>query len=1347
MRRILAWAVSSVFLAGAVFMQLPAQAQQGEVDQHQRAAELVRLWEQLPQTRDPAELIAGAERALKLEGELGTWPLPVTRDEARARLWRWVGQGYAERSGGKAEDLKAAIAAYERALETVTRGKAPKDWALLQADLADAYWALSPVGDRTETVEKAIAGREAALTVLNRQESPLEWAEVQINLGLAYQGRIRGERADNLEKAIAAYEIALTVLTRDANPHAWSATHDNLATAYRDRVRGEPADNQEKAIAHYEAALTVRTREAFPTEWASTQANLGFAYSNRIRGDRAENLEKVISSYEAALTVRTREASPSDWAWTKDSLATAYRNRMRGERAENQEKAIALYEAALTVRTREAFPTDWALAEANLALVYAERLRGDRADNLEKAIAAYEAALTVSLRETLPQNWAWTQYNLALAYVDRIQGDRAQNLEKAIALYESVLTVRTRQALPQDWATTQHSLGVAYFNRVLGERADNFEKSIEHLEAALSVRDRVANAAEWADSQLKLGLAFGMRPKGERADNLERAIAASETGLSVLTREAIPDDWAHAHSTLAVFYSARIRGKRAENEEQAIAHLNLALQTLSRETFPYEWATAQIALGSAHQERIAGNPAENLDRAIEHFEAALTAMTRDAYPYAWALVKMQIGLARSKQARGDMQAAIAASEEALGVFTRERFPNEWGTVQGSLGTAYLDSTHGDRQAAVSKAISYLQAALSVQTRESSPREHLRLARALGAALSEQGEWQRAASAYREARETFLLLFAQGLDDTAAAALIGEAGPLFAEAAYAAVQLGETETALALASEGRARLMAAALKLQALHLPADKRRRLDDVRTGIHAAERAVEAMQGADRAAAVERLVGLRQELLGLINEAPAGETTARGSALAQARALASKAGAVAVPIVTRLGGKILIVAGVGPSGSNTLTQRRNSAPATSKAKTKAGAAVSDPEGLTPGLTPVDMPELTTTALQALVQGTGSNDGWTYAYSINLLPDDLLDQGWPLWMAAIDGLGPDLWRLLGARLDAALKEAGVKAGARLIWLPTGGLGILPLGLAQDPASKRRLADTYEIVYAPSLDALASAQGRIAGRAPATLAAIVNPTGDLPAAAQEGKAVASHFAAEARTVLEGADATPEAVLAALKGRSYWHFASHGTFDWKDARQSALVMSGHQRLSVGRLLDAGDLGRPRLVVLSACETGLSDINRNPDEFIGLPGTFTALGAAGVLGSLWPVADTATALLVAKFYDLHMVVRLAPPAALRHAQLWLRNAISASLITYARNAARQGRLDGAQVAAIEEDLSADGLRRARKAPPLVLPAPSPATGAREKASQKASPGANSLPRPYAHPYYWAGFIYTGL
>jgi CHAT domain-containing protein len=261
--------------------------------------------------------------------------------------------------------------------------------------------------------------------------------------------------------------------------------------------------------------------------------------------------------------------------------------------------------------------------------------------------------------------------------------------------------------------------------------------------------------------------------------------------------------------------------------------------------------------------------------------------------------------------------------------------------------------------------------------------------------------------------------------------------------------------------------------------------------------------------------------------------------------------------------------------------------------------------------------------------------------------------------------------------------------------------------------------------------------------PATLAAVVNPTGDLPATEQEGKVVASHFAAGARTVLEGSAATSEAVLAALKGRSYWHFASHGTFVWADPRQSGLVMHGRGRLSVGRLLETEGLGRPRLVVLSACETGLYDISRNPDEFIGLPGTFTALGAAGVLGTLWPVADTATALLLAKFYDLHLTTRLAPPAALRQAQLWLRQATSAGLVAYASGAARQGRLDARQVAAITEELSIEGLRRARSRPPVEWAGPeAPAQG-----SKQVPPGASDLARPYAHPFYWAGFVHTGL
>jgi CHAT domain-containing protein len=112
-------------------------------------------------------------------------------------------------------------------------------------------------------------------------------------------------------------------------------------------------------------------------------------------------------------------------------------------------------------------------------------------------------------------------------------------------------------------------------------------------------------------------------------------------------------------------------------------------------------------------------------------------------------------------------------------------------------------------------------------------------------------------------------------------------------------------------------------------------------------------------------------------------------------------------------------------------------------------------------------------------------------------------------------------------------------------------------------------------------------------------------------------------------------------------------------------------------------------PRLVVLSACETGLYDTSNNPDDFVGLPATFMQLGAAGVIATLWQVDDLATALLMAKVYDLHLGERLAPATALKRAQAWLREATKAELIAYGRAAAGKAKLDPAKLANLEAQL----------------------------------------------------------
>ena len=885
-------------------------------------------------------------------------------------------------------------------------------------------------------------------------------------------------------------------------------------------------------------------------------------------------------------------------------------------------------------------------------------------------------------------------------------GKRALALEPAVASWSLEIP---RQRFKAELSA---GLGALYVNRTRGVFTDNLEKAIGHLQAALTIWTREADAQDWAMAHNNLGIAYWQRIRGERADNQETAIAHFEAAQTVFSREAAPELWGQLQNNLAIVYWSRIQGDRAQNVEEAIARFEAALTVVTREKNPDRWAAAQNNLANAFGRRLRGEQVDNREMAIAHLEAALTVFARDIHPEQWAQAENNLAIAYLGRMRGDIagnqEKAMACLQAALTVFTREATPQLWAQAQHNLGKTYADRVQGDRTGNRQKAVASFKAALTVFTRDAAPLDHLRTSRLLGRVLMESGEWTLVAPVHASAREAFLLLFGQGVSEAEARALIADAGPLFAESAYAALQRGETEKAFELANEGRARLLAVALKLQTIDLPADQRRRLDELRAEINANQEAADAAQGTERAAAIEKLIALRRELFALIDRGGRG-SGGETPALAKARRIAAAGGTVVMPVVTDFGGRFLIVA---------------------------------PAKTGNGLTVLDVPALNTNSLAELLIGPkdAPNTGWIGAYFVNYLEGPDAERRWPEWIAGIERIGPELWSLFGGKLDAALKESGVKRATRLVWLPSGWLGILPLGLAQDPVSKRRFADEYQIAYAPSLEALTAGDDLVANPKRATLAAVVNPTGDLPGTEKEVALVAPHFASADRTVLEGAAATPDGVLAALKGKTYWHFATHGGFSWVDARQSALVMHDGARLSVGRLLEAEGLGRPRLVVLSACETGLYDITNSPDEFIGLPATFIALGAAGVLGTLWPVSDAATALLMAKFYELHLEAGLDPPTALSRAQAWLREATHEDLNEFAKIAAAHGNLQGAQLASITQELRSASVARPRRKAPVEL-----TTGGNGTTAIQTRPPPWSA-HPYAHPYFWAAFIYTG-
>lgn len=77
---------------------------------------------------------------------------------------------------------------------------------------------------------------------------------------------------------------------------------------------------------------------------------------------------------------------------------------------------------------------------------------------------------------------------------------------------------------------------------------------------------------------------------------------------------------------------------------------------------------------------------------------------------------------------------------------------------------------------------------------------------------------------------------------------------------------------------------------------------------------------------------------------------------------------------------------------------------------------------------------------------------------------------------------------------------------------------------------------------------------------------------------------------------------------------------------------------------------DISSARLVTLSACETGITDIVKgSADEFVGLPAGFMLAGIPCVVSSLWSVPDISTAILMERFYSNHIAKETDIPTAL--------------------------------------------------------------------------------------------------
>ncbi|MDT9210392.1 CHAT domain-containing tetratricopeptide repeat protein, partial [Limnospira sp. PMC 1252.20] len=258
------------------------------------------------------------------------------------------------------------------------------------------------------------------------------------------------------------------------------------------------------------------------------------------------------------------------------------------------------------------------------------------------------------------------------------------------------------------------------------------------------------------------------------------------------------------------------------------------------------------------------------------------------------------------------------------------------------------------------------------------------------------------------------------------------------------------------------------------------------------------------------------------------------------------------------------------------------------------------------------------------------------------------------------------------------------------------LHALPLGDDDEP---EYLADRFPlgVTYSPSCQFLEVSQRQRQTTNRQRLFAIQNPTEDLYYADLEVEAIFANFSTNAsRLTRQQASKTSlkeDPHRQAFQEADYLHFAGHGAFNFNSPLLSPLVLAGAKvsvsdtegqtlceettpseptetrflpwrkgtQIDLSKCYTLGELFELylpacRLVILSACETGLTDFSPELEEYISLGLGFLYAGAANVICSLWAVNDVSTAILMVKLYE-EMQTQPSVALALKQAQEWMR------------------------------------------------------------------------------------------
>jgi CHAT domain-containing protein/TPR repeat protein len=1059
---------------------------------------------------------------------------------------------------------------------------------------------------------------------------------------------------------IQHYRKILARLPQDTYPEFHAFFQAQLGVAFFFLPEGNPASNFKQAIACYQQALHFFTPKTDPNLYATVQSYMGNAYSSLLSENREANLKRAMAAYEEAAHYWKPKDDPDGYAHIQYSLGQIYFDLPTKDREANLKRAIACGQEA--VRFTKPEGREYILLQILLGNAHTH-LQINPIENLKRALDFFQEALRLISQETMPLDYANAQLNLGVACTLLfLRKHTNADLERALACYQEAAMFFTPENGPNEYAKIQTNLGILYNLRLSGDRAVNLKQAITCFEAALQFWKPQNAPIDYAITRMNLGTTCMNLPTRRSGENFKQALNSYEKALPFLSSREMPREYARLQMNLGLACTGLARSmgipieERVSYVKRAITFISEALHLWSPQTAPLEYADGQSNLGATYttcSQLVAEGREANLERARVCYHKALSFHTCEASPVDYATTQQNLAL----------------------VYT----------------TASNFSTGEVRENHIKQAIQCYQEALRLRTPEIAPLYCRTTSLNLAALYFREGAWQ-------EALDTSLLAIRAGercyqasFSSEGKMGELHDNAALYQRAAFSAIQCGNLLQGILLLEQGKTRQLMETLRL-GIKRP-----------TGVPQS-----IWQAFEDTAHALRIARQEEHILAENNRAPMSDTQIRESLLQAYQAYGQKIQALNANLDHAITGVRLYAADFLKNLDEESLQK-----VLSQSQEEALIAFCITEQGSLGIVMSSQSQqLNVVKIETFKQADLDRvfDEWHTAYRQREKNQRSRDEWEATMTRTLETLGTILLAPILSTIPAAI--------TRLTFLPAGQLFLFPLHATPLPGEEQQCTgDRYEVRYASSVDVLAITRARAAQEVEPTLYTIINPTPDTPLlfAPFEGQALDRLF--ERSQKVEGRQATRARVISDIQGRSYLHFACHGGYNWEEPAASGIKLADGLLTLADLQKGLVDLSSTRLVTLSACETGISDvIQGSPYEYVGVPAGFLLSGVPCVISSLWSVPDISTMLLMERFYQNHRQKQASFAAALTEAQSWLR------------------RLPIGRVIELIESWNQQASPRVKNALSLLL------LLYHHRMVQ------DPTWCPFSHPYYWAAFTVNG-